>query len=62
MDLSSFWFLVFASPVFAWLSIVFGAFMALSFFLLIGRPLYEMWVLPVLYRKYGPSGLPWFLR
>ena len=62
LDLSSFWLLVFASPVFAWFSIIFGAFMALSFFLLIGRPIYEMWILPILYRQIGSSSLPWFLR
>ena len=62
MDMSSFWLLVFASPVFAWLSIVFGAFMAISFFLIIGRPFYEMWMLPLWHRKWGPTNVPWFLH
>ena len=62
LDLTSFWLLVFISPIFTWFAIVFGACMALSFFLLIGRPLYEMWVLPVWNRIWGEAGVPWFLR
>jgi hypothetical protein len=62
VDFSSFWLLVFVSPLFAWLAMGFGAFMAVSFFLLIGRPLYEMWVLPVWQARWGKEGVPWFLR
>ena len=61
LDFTSFWLLVFASPFFAWLSILFGSLMAISFFLLIGRPLYEMWVLPLWRKKWGDK-LPWFLK
>jgi hypothetical protein len=61
LDFTSFWLLVFASPRFAWLSIAFGGFMAVSFFLLIGRPLYEMWVLVIWKRKWGEE-VPWFLK
>ncbi len=61
LDFASLWMTVFSSPVFGWLSILFGAFMAFSFFLLIGRPLYEMWVLPVWERIWKDS-VPWFLR
>lgn len=60
MDFASLWLTVFSSPLFAWLSIAFGAFMALSFFMLIGRPLYEMWVLPIWQHKWHNS-IPWYL-
>lgn len=62
LDFTSFWFLVFASPFFAWFGMVFGAFMGFSFFLIIGRPLYEMWVLPIWDRLWGEGKIPWFLR
>ncbi len=62
LDFTGFWLLVFVSPLFAWLPIVFGGFMALSFFLLIARPLYEMWVLPVWHKKWGEAETPWFLK
>ncbi len=61
LDFSSFWLLVLQSALFAWGAVVFGAFMAFSFFLLIGRPLYEMWILPLWIRKWG-TAIPWFLR
>lgn len=62
LDFTSFWLVVFVSPVFAWLAILFGACMATSFFLIIGRPLYEMWVLPIWHRLWGRKEIPWFLR
>ena len=62
LDLTSFWLLVFVSPLFAWLAMTFGAFMGFSFFLIIGRPLYEMWILPIWYHKWGKVNVPWFLR
>ena len=43
-DLGSFWLLRFVSAAFGWLSIISGATMAISFFLIVGRPLYEMWI------------------
>jgi hypothetical protein len=61
LDFTGFWLLVFVSPLFAWIPIVFGGFMALSFFLLIGRPLYEIWVLPIWHKKWG-AAIPWFLK
>lgn len=61
LDFASFWLLVFAAPFFAWFSIVFGGLMAFSFFMLIGRPLYEMWILPVWHKKWGER-VPRFLR
>jgi len=60
LDFTSFWFLAFAGPLFAWGSIVFGGFMAFAFFLLIGRPLYEIWVMPLWEKKWGDQ-IPWFL-
>ena len=62
LDFTSFWLLTFVSPVFAWFSICFGGGMALSFFLLIGRPLYEMWILPLWHRRWPQGEVPWFLR
>ncbi len=62
LDMSSFWLIVFSSPIFAWGAMVFGGFMALSFFLILGRPLYEMWVLPFWYQKWGQTNVPKFLR
>jgi len=62
LDFTSFWLLVFASPLFAWFGIVFGAFMGFSFFLIIGRPLYEMWILPIWDRLWEEGKIPWFLR
>lgn len=62
VDFSSFWLLVFVSPIFAWLAMAFGGFMAFSFFLILGRPLYEMWILPLWYHKWGQDNVPWFLR
>lgn len=61
LDFTGFWLLVFLSPVFAWGSMVFGGVMAASFFLLIGRPLYEMWILPLWRHKWGEE-VPVFLR
>lgn len=61
MDFASLWLTVFSAPLFAWLSIAFGAFMAFSFFMLIGRPLYEMWILPIWKLKWKES-VPWYLR
>ena len=61
-DFTAFWLFVFVRPVFAFFAIVFGALMAFSFFLLIGRPLYEMWVLPLWVRQWGKENVPWFLR
>ena len=61
-DFTSFWLLVFVSPVFALFAMVFGACMGISFFLIIGRPLYEMWILPVWHRQWGKEKIPWFLR
>ena len=62
LDFTSFWLLVFVSPIFAAVAMVMGALMALAFFLLIGRPLYEMWVLPVWQKRWGKVNVPWFLR
>ena len=62
LDFSSFWGLAFVSPIFAAVAMVFGALMAFSFFLIIGRPLYEMWILPIWRRKWGANNVPWFLR
>jgi hypothetical protein len=62
LDFTSFWLLVFVSPFFATLAMVFGAAMAFSFFLIVGRPLYEMWVLPLWRRQWGEGKIPWFLR
>lgn len=61
LDFTSFWLFVFTQASFAWLSIIFGAFMAVSFFFLLGRPLYEMWVLPVWKGLWGEH-IPWLLR
>ncbi len=62
LDFSGFWLTVFSSPLFAWGSIFFGAFMGISFFFLIGRPLYEMWILPIWEKKWGINNVPKFLR
>lgn len=43
-DLGSFWLLRFVNASFGWLSIFSGGTMAVSFFLIVGRPLYEMWI------------------
>ncbi|MBI3316995.1 MAG: hypothetical protein HYZ85_03195 [Candidatus Omnitrophica bacterium] len=61
LDFASFWLMVFQSPLFAWIAMVFGSLMAISFFLLLGRPLYEMWLLP-LFLKITNNQLPWFLK
>jgi len=61
VDFGSLWLTLFASPQFGWFTLTFGAFMALSFFLLIGRPLYEMWILPIWEKKWGEA-VPWCLR
>lgn len=61
MDFASLWLTVFSSPLFGWITIGFGAFMALSFFMLIGRPLYEMWIFPIWKKKWNEN-IPWFLR
>ncbi|MBI3306756.1 MAG: hypothetical protein HYZ84_02975 [Candidatus Omnitrophica bacterium] len=60
-DFASLWLTVFSSSSFGWFSIIFGAFMALSFFMLIGRPLYEMWILPIWKHKWNEN-VPWYLR
>jgi hypothetical protein len=62
LDFTSFWLLVFVSPLFAALAILFGSCMALSFFLIVGRPLYEMWILPLWRHQWGEEKIPWFLR
>ncbi len=61
LDFAGLWLTVFSSPLYGWLTIVCGAFMALSFFMLIGRPIYEMWILPVWKRKWRDN-VPVFLR
>ncbi len=61
MDFGGIWLTVFSSPVFGWLTVIFGAFMAFSFFMLIGRPLYEMWILPIWEKKFNGK-VPWYLR
>lgn len=50
-DLGSFWLLRFVSVAFGWLAIISGATMAVSFFLIVGRPLYEMWLQGKLTKK-----------
>lgn len=60
VDFSSLWLVVFSSPLFGWLSLVFGGLMGVSFFFILGRPLYEMWVIPVLKKSMGET-LPWYL-
>ncbi len=62
LDFSSFWLLVFVSPVFAFFGMAFGALMALSFFLIVGRPLYEMWALPLWHHLWREEKVPWFLK
>lgn len=62
LDFTSFWLLVFVSPGFAFLAMAFGGLMGFAFFLIIGRPLYEMWALPLWHRKWGKEGVPWFLH
>jgi hypothetical protein len=62
LDFTSFWLLVFVSPLFGLLAMTFGGVMAFSFFLIIGRPLYEMWVKPIWHRIWGEGKIPWFLR
>lgn len=61
LDFAGLWWMVFLSPVFAWFPIIFGGVMAISFFMLIARPLYEMWVLPIFVKKHGDN-LPWHLK
>ena len=61
LDFASLWLTVFSHPLFGWFSIIFGALMALSFFMLIARPLYEMWVLP-LWKLKWKENVPWYLR
>ena len=62
LDFSSFWLMVFVTPVFAFFAMAFGGLMALSFFLIVGRPLYEMWALPLWRRVWGEENIPWYLR
>ncbi len=62
LDFTSFWLLVFVSPLFVFLALIFGALMAGSFFLIIGRPLYEMWITPLWERRWGAGNIPWFFR
>jgi hypothetical protein len=62
LDITSFWLLAFVSPFFAFLAILFGSCMAIAFFLLLGRPLYEMWILPVWVHRWGVGKVPWFLK
>lgn len=62
LDMSSFWLLVFKSAFFAWCAMAFGSFMALAFFLILGRPFYEMWILPLWHQKWGEANVPKFLR
>ncbi len=61
LDFASLWLMVFSSPFYGWFSVGFSFFMALSFFMLIGRPLYEMWVLPIWEKKWKEK-IPWFLK
>ena len=61
LDFTSFWLLVFKSPIFAAFAMIFGGLMAASFFLIIGRPLYEMWILPI-WRNLWGSNIPRFLK
>ncbi len=61
LDFAGLWLTAFSSPLFGWLTIVCGGFMAFSFFMLIGRPLYEMWVLPI-WRLKWQDNIPWYLR
>lgn len=60
-DFASLWLMTFSAPLFAWFTMIFGGFMALSFFMLIGRPLYEMWVLPIFRKSFGER-IPWCLK
>ena len=53
LDFASLWLVALANPAFAFGTMVFGGFMAISFFMLLGRPLYEMWVIPVLEKIWG---------
>ncbi len=62
LDFSSFWLLVFASPVFAVFGMIFGGLMAFSFFLIVGRPLYEMWFSPLWEKAWGEGNIPRYLR
>lgn len=62
LDMTSFWLLVFVSPLFALLGVIFGGLVALAFFLIIGRPLYEMWILPIWQYRWKDGTVPWFLR
>ncbi len=61
LDFSSLWLTTFFAAYFGWFSMVFGFFMALSFLMLMGRPLYEMWILP-LWKKKWNGKVPWFLK
>ena len=61
LDFTSFWLLAFKSSIFAASAMVFGGLMAASFFLIIGRPLYEMWILPIWRNLWGPN-IPRFLK
>lgn len=61
LDFAGLWLTVFSSPAFGWLTVIFGGFMAVSFFMLIARPLYEMWVLPIWELKWN-NNVPWYLK
>ncbi len=61
VDFGGIWLTVFTSPIFGWLTVIFGGFMAASFFMLIMRPLYEMWILPIWEKKFNQN-VPWYLR
>lgn len=61
LDFTSFWLLVFVSPLFAFGAMVFGGLMAASFFLIILRPLYEMWIIPIWRLKWGDH-IPWYWK
>lgn len=59
-DFAGLWSTVFLGAGFGWVTMIFGGLMAVSFFMLIGRPLYEMWLLPV-FRKAMGGKVPWYL-
>lgn len=60
VDFAGLWLTVFSHAFFGWFSLVFGGVMAISFFIIIGRPLYEMWVLPIFEKAMGQK-IPWYL-